>query len=161
LPEYFADLINKIEEQKKFAAILFHGPEDIYLVKAIKKMIKKNVPTFLSHDLRKFMSLQSLCNVFICNNSGPLHLAVAQKIKTISFMGPTEKFRWMPIGSAHKVLRIDSLPCIGCKKEYCRIKTHDCMRLIKPAKVVRELKKMMGLRNVVTGRKRDKFSVQV
>jgi lipopolysaccharide heptosyltransferase II len=161
LPEYFSDLINKIEEQKKFAAILFHGPEDIYLVKAIKKMIKKNIPTFTSHDLRKFLSLQSLCNVFICNNSGPLHLAVAQKIKTISFMGPTEKFRWMPIGSAHKVLRIDSLPCIGCKKEYCRIKTHDCMRLIKPAKVVRELKKMMGLRNVVTGRKRDKFSVQV
>ena len=141
LPEYFADLINKIDEQKKFAMILFQGPDDIDLVKAIKAMIKKNIPTFISHDLRKFLSLQFLCNVFICNNSGPLHLAVAQKVQTISFMGPTDKCRWMPIGSTHKVLRIDSLPCIGCKKGYCRIKTHDCMRLISPLHVINELMK--------------------
>ena len=136
LPEHYADLINKINEQKKFAAVLFHGPEDIYVVKAIKEMIKNNIPTFISHDLRKFLSLQSLCNVFICNNSGPLHLAVAQKIQTISFMGPSEKWRWMPIGSAHKVFRIDSLPCIGCKKGNCGIKTHDCMRMISPSMVI-------------------------
>ncbi len=136
LPEHFADLINKINEQKKFAAILFHGPEDIYVVDAIKEMIKKNIPTFISYDLRKFLSLQSLCNVFICNNSGPLHLAVAQNIKTISFMGPSEKWRWMPIGSEHKVFRIDNLPCIGCKKGICGIKTHDCMRMISPSSVI-------------------------
>jgi len=136
LPEYFADLINKIDEQEKFAAILFHGPEDICLVKNIKKMIKKSLPTFVSHDLRKFLSLQSLCDVFICNNSGPLHLAVAQKIQTISFMGPTEKVRWMPIGSAHKVFRLDSLPCIGCKKGNCKVITHDCMRMFSPSVVV-------------------------
>ena len=140
LPEYFADLIKKIDEQKKFAAVLFHGPDDIYLAKAIKEIIKRNIPTFISHDLREFLSLQSLCHVFICNNSGPLHLAAAQKIQTISFMGPTEKSRWMPIGSAHKVLRIDSLPCIGCKKGICGIKTHDCMRLISPAIVLDALK---------------------
>ena len=136
LPRYFADLIDKIIEQNIFEVVLFHGPEDIYLVKAIKEMIKKNVLTFVSHDLRKFLSLQTLCNVFICNNSGPLHLAVAQKIKTISFMGPTEKMRWMPIGSGHKVFRIDSLPCIGCKKGNCEIKTHDCMRMISPSNVM-------------------------
>jgi len=139
LPEHFADLINKINEQNKFATVLFHGPEDIYTVKAIKEMVKKNILTFISHDLREFLALQSLCNVFICNNSGPLHLAVAQNIQTISFMGPTEKSRWMPIGSAHKVLRIDSLPCIGCKKGSCIIKTHDCMRLISPLHVINEL----------------------
>jgi heptosyltransferase-2 len=136
LPEHFAELINKINEQKKFAAILFHGPEDIYLVETIKEMIKNNIPTFISHDLRKFLSLQSLCSVFICNNSGPLHLAAAQNIKTISFMGPSEKWRWMPIGSEHKVFRIDNLPCIGCKKGICGIKTHDCMRMISPLSVI-------------------------
>ena len=136
LPEHFADLINKINEQKKFATVLFHGPEDIYTVKAIREIIKKNILTFISHDLRDFLALQSLCNVFICNNSGPLHLAVAQKIPTISFMGPSEKWRWMPVGNTHKVFRIDSLPCIGCKKGYCILKTHDCMRMISPSIVI-------------------------
>jgi heptosyltransferase-2 len=142
LPEYFADLINKIEKQNKFAVVLFYGPEDIHSVKIIEKMIKTDVPTFNSLDLRKFISLQSLCKVFICNNSGPLHLAVAQKIPTISFMGPTEKKRWMPIGSAHHVFRVDSLPCIGCKKGICPIKTHDCMRRITPLSVFNALNRI-------------------
>ena len=136
LPDYFTDLINRINNQKKFTTILLFGPGDLDLGKTITEMINTQIPTFISDDLRKFMALQSLCKVFICNNSGPLHLAVAQKIQTISFMGPTEKARWMPVGSNHKVLRIDSLPCIGCKQGICRIKTHDCMRLISPSTVI-------------------------
>jgi heptosyltransferase-2 len=136
LPEHFADLIDKINDEEKFAPILFLGPADVFLGKIIKKMIKIDLPTFTSDDLRKFLALQSLCDVFICNNSGPLHLAVAQKIRTISFMGPTEKSRWLPIGRNHKVLRVDSLSCIGCKKGSCKIKTHNCMRMISPTMVI-------------------------
>ena len=136
LPEYFAELINKINEQKKYLAILFHGPEDFNIAKTIKNMVRKNILTFVSYDLRKFLALQSLCQVFICNNSGPLHLAVAQKIQTISFMGPTEKSRWIPVGSSHKVFRIDTLPCIGCKEGHCKFDTHDCMRMISPSIVI-------------------------
>ena len=57
-------------------------------------------------------------------------MAVALGTPTISFMGPTIKERWMPIGDIHAILRIDDLPCIGCNLGYCKIKTHDCMRLI-------------------------------
>jgi heptosyltransferase-2 len=136
LPEHYADLIKKINELKKFSTILFYGPDDIATVQAIKKILKTKILTFTSYDFRKFLALQALCKVFICNNSGPLHLAAAQQVKTISFMGPTEKRRWLPVGKSHIVLRIDSLPCIGCKKGSCKIKTHDCMRMINPSNVI-------------------------
>ncbi len=137
--EYFSDLINKIEEDGKFLPILFHGPTDRKIVTSIKIKTIKDIPIFNSKDLRKFIALQSRCSVFICNNSGPLHVAAALGIHTISFMGPTDKLRWMPIGRGHNVLRVDSLPCIGCKKGYCKIKTHDCMRLINPSIVFETL----------------------
>ena len=63
-------------------------------------------------------------------------MSVAIGTPTISFMGPTIKERWMPIGNIHTVLRIDNLPCIGCSLGYCKIKMHDCMCLITAAMVM-------------------------
>jgi hypothetical protein len=51
----------------------------------------------------------------------------------------------MPMGNIHKVLRIDNLPCIGCNLGYCKIRTHDCMRLISPSMVIEVAKSSMQI----------------
>jgi lipopolysaccharide heptosyltransferase II len=136
LPERFAELIELLQKDKKLDVIIFGGPDDEHLVSRICSILHGEVTTYIAHDLRKLSALISCCNVFVCNNSGPLHISVATGTPTISFMGPTIKERWMPIGNIHTVLRIDNLPCIGCNKGYCKINTHDCMRLITPAMVM-------------------------
>jgi len=125
--------------------IIFGGPGDEGLVDQIRSMIYAEVPTYVGDDLRRVAVLLSCCSVFICNNSGPLHIAVSVGIPTISIMGPTNKDRWMPIGEFHEVLRIDDLPCIGCNLGYCKIKTHDCMRLITPSMVIDAVKDFMKI----------------
>ncbi len=136
LPERFAELIELLQIDKKLDVIIFGGPDDEHLVNRICSILHGEVTTYIAHDLRKLAALISCCHVFVCNNSGPLHISVAIGTPTISFMGPTIKERWMPIGDIHTVLRIDDLPCIGCNKGYCKINTHDCMRLITPAMVI-------------------------
>jgi ADP-heptose:LPS heptosyltransferase len=59
-------------------------------------------------------------------------------------MGPTVKELWMPVGEEHHVLREDDLPCIGCNTGYCKIKTHDCMRRIKPERVINLILEKIG-----------------
>ncbi len=130
LPERFVELIKQLCKKKSYELILFGGPEDKELIDRIVSMVNDGILTYIPDDLRKFAAVLSCCSIFICNNSGPLHMAVAVNTPTISFMGPTYKNRWMPIGDSHKVLRIDNLPCIGCNLGYCKIKTHECMRLI-------------------------------
>ncbi len=132
VPGYFAELINKLTRSKNLDLILFGSPSDKNLIKQIIAKIPENVLTFVADDLRQFISLLAYCDIFICNNSGPLHLAVGTKTPTISFMGPTDRDRWMPVGSMHKVFREDNLPCIGCNRGTCASKEHDCMRLITP-----------------------------
>jgi lipopolysaccharide heptosyltransferase II len=130
LPERFAELIEVLQKDKKLVPIIFGSPDDEHLVNRICSILHGEVTTYIAHDLRKLAALISCCHVFVCNNSGPLHISVAIGTPTISFMGPTIKERWMPIGDIHIVLRIDDLPCIGCNLGSCKIKTHDCMRLI-------------------------------
>jgi heptosyltransferase-2 len=136
LPEYYAELIRLIHEQTQAEVIIFGGSSDATVLENILSKVSHPVCVSIQGDIRKFVALLSQCHIFVCNNSGPLHCAVALNIPTISFMGPTVKDLWMPVGEAHHVLREDNLPCIGCNLGYCKIKTHDCMRLIRPERVI-------------------------
>jgi heptosyltransferase-2 len=136
LPEYYRELILLVRRETPREVILLAGPAEESLVETITGRIRQKIPVFIEADLRKFLALLSQCQMLICNNSGPLHCATALGIPTISFMGPTVKAQWMPIGERHLVLRKDDLPCIGCNLGTCKIKTHDCMRLISPRTVM-------------------------
>jgi lipopolysaccharide heptosyltransferase II len=136
LPEHYAELIDLIRLQTPFEAVLLGGPSDAIVVEDILVRLKHPACVSIQEDIRKFFAILSQCQLLVCNNSGPLHCAVALDIPTISFMGPTVKEQWKPIGEDHRVLRPDDLPCIGCNLGYCKIRTHDCMRLIRPEKVI-------------------------
>jgi len=112
--------------------ILFGGPADEGLVERIRSGIPGGALASVTPDIRRFAALLSCCRLLVCNNSGPLHVASALGIPTVSFMGPTEKTLWLPLGERHVVLRIDDLSCIGCNRGVCPAGTLECMRRITP-----------------------------
>lgn len=84
-------------------------------------------------SLRQFIAILNRCELLLCNNSGPLHLAWALGIRTVSMMGPTVPAVWWPQGLGHTVLRHD-LPCSPCNRAICP--THECLRNITAAEVL-------------------------
>lgn len=142
--EYFSELLQILADEGVRDVLVFGGPEDAALVAEITSPLKTRPCVFTGSDLRGFSALLSRCRLLVCNNSGPLHMAVALGIPTLSFMGPTDRDRWMPLGNRHQVLRVDELDCIGCNLGYCRIKTHDCMRRIEPATVLEHIRKALA-----------------
>jgi len=134
--EYYAQLGSLLLREKRQGLIVFGGPEDRERVDAIAEQIGEPVLTCVTEDIRRFSALVSYCKILVCNNSGPLHVACALGVPTVSVMGPTVKERWMPRGKRHRVLRANGLPCIGCNGASCRIGTHECMRTIIPEQVM-------------------------
>jgi ADP-heptose:LPS heptosyltransferase len=65
--------------------------------------------------------------LFIGNNSGPLHLAAALGKSTVSAMGPTDSRLWAPAGEGHIVLKKE-VSCSPCNRPVCE--DHRCMKLI-------------------------------
>ena len=107
--------------------ILFAGQAEKQLLSEFRDYAVKT-PIFLCDlSLREFMSTLSHCSLLLCNNSGPLHIATALNIPTVSTMGPTISYHWWPHGKDHIVLRKD-VDCSPCKNGIC--KTHECMELI-------------------------------
>lgn len=128
--EHYAALAGRL--QTRFDVILFGGPADEGLVERIRFGIPGGALAVVTPDIRRFAALLSCCRLLVCNNSGPLHVAAALDVPTVSFMGPTVKALWSPLGEGHVVLRMDGLSCIGCNRGVCPVGTLECMRRITP-----------------------------
>ena len=135
LNERFAEVGDEVIKKYKAKVVLMGGPKEEELVSQIEKKMINDPLIFLNQPIGKLLALIQSCHLLICNNSGPLHMATALGIRTVSTMGPTIAERWWPYGEGHVVIQKD-LPCISCNEGYCRLKTHDCMRLITVGEVL-------------------------
>ncbi len=56
------------------------------------------VPLFKAPPMTALLDALSASSVVVCNNTGPLHIACALGVPTVSTMGPTVPWRWWPKG---------------------------------------------------------------
>jgi len=129
--EYIAQLIRRIHDGGEFCLVL-GSQEESALVDVIVRASGPGAIGAITNDVMQLAQAIRASQILICNNSGPLHLAGLLGVPTLSFMGPTVKARWSPLGPHAVVLRQDNLPCIGCNLGYCRIRTRACMKEIGP-----------------------------
>ena len=130
--DYYAQLAFALQQDIGCDVVLIGGQGDHGLIGSILASSGERFVVFESSDLRQTVAVISQLNVLVCNNSGPLHIATALNVPTLSFMGPTEQGHWMPLGDNHEVLRQDDLDCIGCNSGTCARGDFACMRRIKP-----------------------------
>lgn len=129
LPERFAEVISGLVSRYNAKILLIGGAGERELVKKIADSVTGALSErtiIKAIDLRTdvLCALIRRSRLFIGNNSGPLHMAGALKIPSISTMGPTDPVRWSPLGRDQVVLRSD-LKCSPCNKGSC--KSHECM----------------------------------
>jgi lipopolysaccharide heptosyltransferase II len=125
--ERFGALARRILEQYEVKVILLGSRDEQDLVKKMKEISGKGIQDFSGLRLRELMTLLSKCDLIVCNNSGPLHIASALKVRTVSMIGPTVTPLWLPYGEHHTVIN-KGLFCSPCNRAVCR--GHECMESI-------------------------------
>ena len=79
-----------------------------------------------SGDVLEIAAAISHCSIVITNDSGPLHLAAALAVPSVSIFGPTDPDRTV-IPGASRVVRA-AVPCQPCYSRECPLGHHRCMR---------------------------------
>jgi lipopolysaccharide heptosyltransferase II len=127
--ERFGALIKRIIEHLRAQVILLGSPDEKELVKVVQEKLKvrKGVQDFSGYRLRELMALLSRCDLLVCNNSGPLHIASALEVPTVSMIGPTVTPLWLPYVE-HDMVIHKKLPCSPCNRAVCE--DHTCMETI-------------------------------
>jgi heptosyltransferase-2 len=80
-------------------------------------------------DLRRFMAVLARCQLLICNDSGPMHIATALGIPVISLFGPQEPAWFGPLGEGNRVIIRRGFWCRPCG-EHCIFDKPYCLRAI-------------------------------
>ncbi len=130
--ENFAHAAIELAKRLEAKIMLFCGPGEEALLQGIQRHMADqshtpDVITIAGLPLRQFAALLEKCSIFLCNDSGPMHIAAALKVPTVAIFGPTDHVRWGPRSEKAVVVRrdMDCWPCSAhkCRKEYECIKT--------------------------------------
>jgi heptosyltransferase-2 len=76
-------------------------------------------------DVLQLAAAISHCSVIVTNDSGPLHLATALAVPSVSIFGPTDPARTV-IPGASRVLQ-SPVGCQPCYRRECPLRHHRCM----------------------------------
>ena len=123
----YIKLIGKIIENFPAQIILMgdHTEED--LCGSITQKYPDICKAFGKTNLGQFSALLAKCDLVICNDGGPLHMAVAVDTPTISLFGPVDPAIYGPwqVDQTHKVVTKD----ISCRPCYRYFRMSNCEHL--------------------------------
>lgn len=83
----------------------------------------------LSLPLRQFLAVLKRCRLFICNDSGPMHMSTALGVPVVAIFGPTEPKWFGPIGPGNQIVIQSGFWCRPCF-DYCLFDQPYCLRTI-------------------------------
>jgi heptosyltransferase-2 len=146
----FAEVIKLLKTRWDCEVVLFGGPDDAQLANTIRERSGSNCLNCAGKfTLRELPQAVRTCDVFITNDSGPMHIAVACKVPTVAlFCATTPALGFYPYSSDAVVVQKD-LPCRPCSSHggrRCPLGTEACIRLIRPEHVLQAVAKLVERR---------------
>ena len=144
-PERYAELADKLISDYGYTVLLTGSVKEKELLSAVKDTMRNKPSVYLSDNILNFSALLKKLSVFVSSSTGPMHMAAAQKIPTVSIFSPVRActpVRWGPIGNKQRVLMPDVPQCDRCIRERCVY--YDCMERITIESVVKGVNEMVG-----------------
>jgi heptosyltransferase-2 len=89
----------------------------------------------IKSNLRGFMALVTECDLLLCSDSGPMHIANALGVPVTALFGPQRRDWYGPRGPMDSVVQVDDMPCRPCF-DACIFATPHCMEGITVEAVV-------------------------
>jgi heptosyltransferase-2 len=154
-PERFAQLADRLYHDFGGQLLLLGGPDEAPIRAEVMRLMQSNMPrrSFSGRESIKLTAaIIELCDLFVGNDSGLMHLATAVDTPTVAIFGLTNHKAWGPytggIPGRATVVRLD-LPCMPCyfcgrtigTPEGCT--TRDCMTQLQVDPVVVAAHKML------------------
>lgn len=113
--EKYARLADNLRREQNVSVLLFAGPNERRLQAQVAEKMS-NPPILVdTPNLREVAALIAACDVYIGNDTGPMHIAAAVGTPVVALFGSTNHIRSGPYGEEHTVVQsgID-LGCNPC-----------------------------------------------
>ena len=144
MPERFAEVADHVAE-KGFVPVFFGSvAEKAEVEETVGKMKKQAVIATGAFSIGALPAAIKKMSIFITNDSGPMHVAISQKVPVVALYGPSKTELYGPYMANALVVRAEP-PCDRCSDRMKhRCKDMSCMRNITVAQVNKAVDSMIA-----------------
>lgn len=144
--EYYTQVISFLFSKQNVKILLIGGKEDVSYVSQLEKIVSVDKERILNLtgqiSLKELISLMKVSYLYLGNDSGPLHLAEACGLPSISFFGPESPYVYGHPGDKNYTF-YSGLHCSPCLNVYTNKNSscidNRCLKMIEPAEVIKVL----------------------
>lgn len=109
--ERFAAICDYLQDELDAQVFIVAGPGEFALAKEIRDLAESHVVLIEERfPLGQFAALISKFDLFLCHDSGPMHIAAGVGVPVVALFGSQNAAIWRPIGKEHTILQTE-LPC--------------------------------------------------
>jgi heptosyltransferase II len=128
--ERYAALADLVAERHGAECVLVGGADDLAQCERIAGQCKRGaIVAAAETTVGELIALLSLCQGFVGNDSGGMHLAGALGLPTVAIFGSTNPARTGPMGPHCRII-YRGLECSPCLERTCRFGHYNCLREI-------------------------------
>jgi len=122
--EKFAALADLVAGRAGYRTVVLWGPGERELAERMLSLMKTPGVAACETSVRQAGALLAGSALFVSNDSGLKHIAVAVGTPTVTVFGPTNPVTWNPDSPRHRAVSAD-VDCLRCDKNTCG--SMDCM----------------------------------
>jgi heptosyltransferase-2 len=125
-PSKYAELAALLQDKHNAQILIIGSADETRLAESISSLMRES-PVIMAGQttLPQLAGVISFADLFISNDSGPMHLANSLKIPVVALFGPTDPKKTGPYQPPH-VLIHKGAPCWPCSYRECPFE-HRCM----------------------------------
>ena len=141
--EYFAEVANYLSQKYDALTLFITTPNEKEISDKISAMLYKD-PIIPYMPLDMIAAVLSLCDGFIGNDSGAMHVASIVGIPTLALYFATPAYQNFPIGiNSHAIEKKPNNPACICGGKKCKLNTFECREIIKPEEVINKFESIL------------------
>jgi len=149
-PTQFAKVA--ISLSNSYNIIIFGGNSEVEVANDIANDLRNNNVTNYKNlagktTVDQLINHISMLDLFITNDSGPMHIAGSFDINTVAIFGPTREKETHQWNNPNEIIIKKEFNCSPCMKRVCPIKdpktNHQCMKEIKAKDVLIKLQNIL------------------
>ena len=124
----YVELIDRLNSQDGLKVLLMGGTSEIEINQKIKKTVNGPLYDTGNHNsLHQFSAIIKKCDLVVCGDTLPMHLAIAHDKQVLALFGPTCPQEIDLYGKGEIIF--SPIECAPCYKTTCDIENH-CMEMI-------------------------------
>jgi ADP-heptose:LPS heptosyltransferase len=136
-PRVLGEVVDYIVSEFGIKIMLVGMDTEIQAISEIAQTSGRKCGVATNLSIGQLAALMDRSEMFIGNDSGPMHIASALGKPVVAFFGPSDPKIWAPWNNKGKVINAPVMDCMPCDQKGCHLVPDHCMSKIKVGKIKR------------------------